>query len=86
MLSPEGYSSEEHIRLTRALFDRGIRTFTWSFHSPSVVPGNTTYVETEAQLQVFLDRFRRFFDFFFNELGGQASTPSLLRKQLEAME
>lgn len=86
MLSPEGYSSEEHILLTKALFKQGIRTFTWSFHSPSVVPGNTTYVETDAQLQVFLDRFRRYFDFFFHELGGRASTPSLLRKQLEAMQ
>ncbi len=82
MLSPEGYSSEEHIRLTRDLFARGIRTFTWSFHSPSVVPGNTSYVDTPADLQVFLDSFYRYFDFFFGELGGEASSPSLLREQL----
>jgi len=79
MLSPEGYSSDEHIKLTRALYRRGLRTFTWSFHSPSVVPGNTSYVQDEAQLRQFLDSFRRYFDFFFDELGGQSSTPSKMR-------
>jgi len=82
MLSPEGYSSAEHIRLTRDLFARGIRTFTWSFHSPSVVPGNTSYVDTSAELQVFLDSFYRYFDFFFGEFGGEASSPAMLREQL----
>jgi hypothetical protein len=86
MLSPEGFSPAEHIKVTRALYNRGLRTFTWSFHSPSVVPGNTSYVQDEAQLREFLDSFRRYFDFFFNELGGQASTPTRIRKQMEQME
>ncbi len=79
MLSPEGFTSAEHIRLTQALYDQGLRTFTWSFHSPSVVPGHTSYVQSDDQLKEFLGRFRRFFDFFFNELGGQATTPTRLR-------
>jgi hypothetical protein len=85
MLSPEGFSPAEHIKLTRALYKQGVRTFTWSFHSPSVVPGNTTYVQDDAQLRQFLDSFRRFFDFFFGELGGQASTPVHIRKLMENM-
>lgn len=85
MLSPEGFTSAEHIRLTRALYNRGLRTFTWSFHSPSVVPGNTTYVQDEHQLEQFLSSFHQFFDFFFNELGGQATTPVRLRAQMESM-
>lgn len=85
MLSPEGFSSDEHIKLTRALFRQGLRTFTWSFHSPSVVPGNTTYVNNEQELARFLDSFRTFFDFFFNELGGQASTPTRIRQVMENM-
>lgn len=84
MLSPEGFSSEEHIKLTRALYRRGVRTFTWSFHSPSVVPGHTAYVRDEPELRVFLERFRRYFDFFFNELGGVASTPTRMRALMEA--
>lgn len=85
MLSPEGFTSAEHIKLTRALYRQGVRTFTWSFHSPSVVPGNTIYVNNDDQLKEFLDSFRRYFDFFFNELGGQASTPVRIRKLMETM-
>jgi hypothetical protein len=83
MLSPEGFPTSEHIKLTRDLYRRGLRTFTWSFHSPSVVPGHTSYVQNEQQLKTFLDSFRRFFDFFFNELGGQASTPTRLKSHME---
>lgn len=86
MLSPEGYSSNEHLRLTKSLLERGTRVFTWSFHSPSVVPGNTTYVRNEAQLVEFLERFRRFFDFFFNEMGGKAISPTQLRVLAEQAE
>ncbi|PAV27048.1 WalW protein [Tamilnaduibacter salinus] len=85
MLSPEGFSSDEHIRLTRFLMAQGVRTFTWSFHSPSVVPGHTDYVQTEQDLDRFLASFRRYFDFFFNELGGEATTPSRLRTHLESI-
>lgn len=85
MLSPEGFSSEEHIKLTRFLFAQGVRTFTWSFHSPSVVPGNTDYVQNDVQLTRFLDTFKTYFDFFFNELGGQASSPTRLRNLMETL-
>lgn len=82
MLSPEGYTSDEHIRLVRSMFKGGLRTFTWSFHSPTVVPGRTPYVDTSDQLNEFLNTFRRFFDFFFGELQGVASTPTKLRDEL----
>jgi len=84
MLSPEGFTPSEHIKLVRSLYKRGVRTFTWSFHSPSVVPGNTSYVQSDKQLKHFLDSFRQFFDFFFDELGGQASSPVRLQKMLES--
>lgn len=83
MLSPEGFTPKEHIKLTRFLYNRGVRTFTWSFHSPSVVPGHTSYVQNEQQLKAFLDTFRAYFDFFFNELNGQASTPTRLKTLME---
>lgn len=85
MLSPEGFTDVEHRKLTRTLYQQGLRTFTWSFHSPSVVPGNTTYVQDEAGLKRFLDAFRRYFDFFFDELGGQASTPTRLKSMMETV-
>ena len=83
MLSPEGYTSEEHVRLVKFLYNLGLRTFTWSFHSPSVKPGCTTYVQSKPDLRIFLDRFKRFFDFFFGEMGGIATTPSQILNTLE---
>lgn len=82
LLSPEGFSSSEHMRLTKSLYDSGVRTFTWSFHSPSVMPGNTTYVSNKSELNAFLDSFKRYFDFFFEELNGEASSPLSLRDEL----
>jgi hypothetical protein len=82
MLSPEGYTSKEHIQLTKYLYNKGIRTFTWSFHSPSIVPGMTPYTQNNKELMKFLDSFRYFFDFFFQELQGISSTPTQLKQQL----
>jgi hypothetical protein len=79
MLSPEGNSFDEMRILVRTLVSRGIRTFTMSFHSPSLEPGHTPYVRTEADLGRFLDRIKRFCDFFFGDLSGAASTVSRFR-------
>jgi len=78
-LSPEGYDLSDLKKLTRFLLARGVRTFTFSYHSPSLVPGNTCFVRDEAGLRRFLDRIRRYFDYFMNELGGVPSTPLELR-------
>lgn len=86
MLSPEGYTTKEHIKLTKFLYNKGIRTFTWNFHSPSVVPGMTTYTQNKKELTVFLDSFRYFFDFFFTKLNGTATTPTQLKKKLETFK
>lgn len=83
ILSPEGFSSAEHRRLTRHLYQQGSRLFTWSFHSSSIVPGNTVYVQNQQQLQQFLDGFRRYFDFFFNDMRGQPTTPTRVKQHLE---
>lgn len=82
MLSPEGYTTKEHIKLTKFLYNKGVRTFTWNFHSPTVVPGMTAYTQTQKELTVFLDSFRYFFDFFFTELNGTATTPTQLKQTL----
>lgn len=84
VLSPEGFTAKEHVALTRALLRRGVRTFSWTFHSPSLKPGCTPYVRTESELARFLDAFRRYFDFFFGVLGGEAMSPLELRRTLEA--
>jgi hypothetical protein len=81
-LSPEDYSEPEMRRLTRALLSDGVRVFVFSFHSPSVMPGGTPYVRTESELARFLDKCRRYFSFFMDELDGVAMTPLEIRNAL----
>lgn len=84
VLSPEGYTPEEHVKITNFLFRQGVRTFTWSFHSPTVMPGATDYVRNEQELTKFLDSFHYYFDFFFNTMKGVATTPTSLKALLES--
>ncbi|MFT7671369.1 MAG: hypothetical protein ACI8X5_004087 [Planctomycetota bacterium] len=70
LLSPEGYTLEHMKRLTRALLARGPQVLTLSFHSPSVVPGHTSYVRSESELKEFMASCRQYFEFFLGELGG----------------
>ena len=50
------------------------------------MPGCTPYVGSAAELDRFLGRFERYFDFFFGTLGGVATTPLELRDRLEREE
>ena len=81
-LSPEGYPTSEHLDLVRTLYRTGLRVFSFAFHSPSVEPGNTPYVGSKADLDDFLERCRRFFDFFFGKVNGMPSTPLTLKEEL----
>ena len=74
-LSPEGMTFAEMRRLTRALHAGGHRVFSFTYHSPSLAAGNTPYTPDAASLGQFLDRFRRYFDWFMGDLGGRASNP-----------
>ena len=74
-LSPEGYTLDELLRLTRSLFDAGQRLFVMSMHSPSIVPGHTPYVRDEAGRRELLSRLDRYFHFFRRELKGVPTDP-----------
>jgi hypothetical protein len=74
-LTPEGISFEEQRRLTRALLRKGHRVFSFSYHSPSLAPGNTPYVRSEADLRAFLQRIEQYLHFFTKEVGGRGATP-----------
>jgi len=82
-LSPEDYTEPEMRRLTEALMADGVRVFVFSFHSPSVMPGGTPYVRNDADLERFLEKCRRYFDFFLRDLGGTAMTPLGVKDMLE---
>ncbi len=81
MLSPEGNTFDEMVALTRALIADGLRIFSLTFHSPSVVPGHTPYVRRQADLDTFLACIERYLAFFFGELGGVASSPETIRDE-----
>ena len=74
-LTPEGVSFDEQRRLTYALLQEGQRVFSFSYHSPSLAPGNTPYVQNEADLSSFLRRIEQYLEFFAVEVGGYAATP-----------
>jgi peptidoglycan/xylan/chitin deacetylase (PgdA/CDA1 family) len=78
-LSPEGITFDEMRRLTVALLRSGLRTFSLTYHSPSLLPGKTPYVRSASELDVFLDTLDRYFEFFVGELGGRTSTPMATR-------
>jgi hypothetical protein len=84
-LTPEGHTLAEMRRLTRALLRRGQRTFVLSLHSPSVVPGNTPYVRSDADLRVLLGRLEGYLAFFRDQLRGRFVTPHVLKAELERL-
>ena len=84
-LTPEGHGLRDLIRLTRALHARGTRVFSFSLHSPSMLPGCTPYVGNDDELDAFLERCRRYFRFFLDEWNGVASTPLEVARHLAAL-
>ena len=83
-LSPEDYDEAEMQRLTAALLEDGVRVFVFSFHSPSVMPGGTPYVRSAAELERFLTKCRRYFEYFFSRLNGIGMTPLQVKAFLES--
>jgi hypothetical protein len=58
-LTPEGVTAEEALRGIDMALDDGLPLLVLSFHSPSLAPGHTPYVRTEADLRRMYDWFRR---------------------------
>jgi hypothetical protein len=81
VLTPEGVTFEEQRRLTRTMLRRGYRVFSLTFHSPSLVPGNTPYVRNLAELRSFVRCIEQYLEFFMGEIGGRPATPFEVREQ-----
>ncbi len=52
-LTPEGITPEEAIRGIDIALDEGLPLLVFSFHGPSLAPGHTPYVRSEADLKAF---------------------------------
>ena len=70
-LTPEGIAIEEAKRLVRHMIADGQRVFVLTYHSPSMEPGGTPYVQTEDDLVRFLAWMEEFYDFFTKEMYGE---------------
>jgi len=81
-LSPEGFDLHALVRLTRFLFARGQRVFVLSYHSSSLRPGCTRYVQSVAERATFLGVMNNYFGWFLRDLGGVPATPMQLRDRL----
>jgi hypothetical protein len=81
-LTPEGVTFDELRRLTYILLSRGKRAFVFSYHSSSLLPGNTGYVRSSSELSDFLRTIAGYLEFFMREIGGISMTPSELRAAL----
>ncbi len=77
-LSPEGASTREMIALLRQLTARGVRSFVMFYHSPSLVPGNTPYVRTDAEAAAMVERIDTVCGYFTGALGGRVGDPNEL--------
>lgn len=60
-LTPEGIGAEAALRAIDIALDDGLPLLVFSFHSPSLAPGHTPYVRTEADLDAFYDWWRTIF-------------------------
>ena len=60
-LTPEGISLAEAVRGIDTALEQGLPLLVLSFHSPSLEPGHTPYVRSEADLDRFYDWWRGVF-------------------------
>lgn len=75
-LTPEGTPADEQCRLIAAMAARGHRTFSLTYHSPSIEPGHTPYVRNAVDLDRFLAAIEQVLTFFRDEMGGRFTTLS----------
>lgn len=79
-LTPEGYRTQRLIALTQCLRAQGCPYFGLTYHSPSLVPGHTPYVNSPTELEIFLQTLDEYIGFFIKTFGGKTmSLSSYLR-------
>jgi hypothetical protein len=83
-LTPEGTPADEQCRLIAAMVARGHRTFSLTYHSPSLAPGHTPYVRNEADLARFLADIETVLTFFRDRVGGRFTTATRVREDWSA--
>jgi hypothetical protein len=83
-LSPEAANDAEMRRLTTALRADGCEVFSLTYHSPSMAPGHTPYVRSDAELERFIVTVHDYCAWFRDEIGGQFMSLTGLETKLAA--
>jgi hypothetical protein len=78
-LTPEGVDTAANKRLMSTLVRAGTQVLTLTYHSPSLTPGNTPYVQSASELRSFLTAIYDCCIYFKNDLGGVFMTPMSVR-------
>ena len=81
-LSPEGASLQELKALTVCLMSNGTRFFGLTYHSPTVLPGNTAYTKTLEERENFIATLDAYLNFFSKEIKGVMSTHRSLYEKM----
>lgn len=84
-LSPEGQTCREAMALTHALIKRGVRLFSISYHSSSLLPGGNPYVPTGREVEKLLAWLAEYLEFFLSKIGGRTVTPAEVYRQAQAL-
>jgi len=74
-LTPEGTPLPAAMRAVDAALEQGLPLLVLSFHSPSLAPGNTPYVRTQADLDRLFDWLRG----IYAHLDARGVTPTTVR-------
>lgn len=81
-LTPEGVSQAEAGRAIDVALADGLPVLVFSFHSPSLAPGHTPYVRSEADVDALYDWWRH----AFARLAARGVRPSCVRDLLTTAE
>ncbi|RJF84330.1 hypothetical protein D3877_07140 [Azospirillum cavernae] len=85
-LSPEGQSCREAMALTLALLARGVRLFSVSYHSSSLLPGGNPYVPTGREVDRLIGWLAEYLEFFLTVVGGRTVTPTEIHRQVQRLD
>ena len=81
-LTPEGVGVDGAICAIDIALDDGLPLLVFSFHSPSLRPGHTPWVRSEADLDDFYDWWRRIFAYLELRAVGPTSVAEIMRAVL----
>lgn len=79
-LTPEGIQLSDMKKLAQSMSGSNSQILCLTYHSSSLLPGGSPYVNNEEDVSQFLQKLDSFLTFFFGSMGGRATTPSEVLK------